>query len=56
MYEGNSAFWTAEQHREALKRIDEIFDAEPGTPEGFELNWLTDAIVLYEDKYHPIGE
>ena len=34
----------------ALARIDEIFGAEPGTPEGEELDLLADLIVLYESQ------
>jgi len=32
----------------ALARIDALMDAEPGTPEGDELNKLTDLVVHYE--------
>jgi HTH-type transcriptional regulator/antitoxin HigA len=38
----------------ALKRIDEIFDAEPGTREGDELEILALIIEDYEDKNYPI--
>ena len=34
----------------ALARIDEIFGAEPGTPEGEELDLLADLVVLYESQ------
>ena len=38
----------------ALARIEEIFDAEPGTPEDDELGVLFDLVELYEDKHYPI--
>ena len=39
----------------ALKRLDKIFDAEPGTKEGDELEILALVIEDYEDKNYPIG-
>ena len=39
----------------ALARIDALMDAEPGTPEGDELNKLTDLVQDYEAKDMPIG-
>jgi len=39
----------------ALKRLDKIFDAEPGTKEGDELEILAMVIEDYEDKNYPIG-
>ena len=41
---------TDQQCEAALARVDEIFDAELGTPEGDELDALVTAIELYEDK------
>ena len=38
----------------ALARIEELFDAEPGTPEDDELEVLTDLVCFYEDKHYPI--
>src|SRR5262249_28846514 len=46
---------TEEDYREALDRIDEIFDAKPGTPQGEELDLLVTLTELYEDKAFPIG-
>ena len=40
----------------ALARIEEIFDAVPGTPEDDELSVLLDLVELYESKYHPIPD
>jgi HTH-type transcriptional regulator / antitoxin HigA len=42
-------------YKAALARIDELMDAEPGTPEGNELDVLTDLVELYEDKRIPMG-
>ena len=39
----------------ALARIEEIFDAEPGTEEDDELGVLLDLVEYYEDKHHRIG-
>ena len=41
-------------HQEALKRIDEIFNARPGTPEGNELELLVHLVEEYEESAHPI--
>ena len=46
---------TEEDYKEALARIDEIFNAEKGTSEGEELDELVDLVELYEDKHYPIG-
>ncbi|MDE0141626.1 MAG: hypothetical protein OXI80_08470 [Caldilineaceae bacterium] len=46
---------TEEEHEAALARIDEIFHAEVGTPEGEELDELVDLVESYEDKHYPIG-
>jgi HTH-type transcriptional regulator / antitoxin HigA len=39
----------------ALRRIDALMDAEPGTPEGDELDVLTDLVEHYEEKHVPMG-
>ena len=39
----------------ALARVEEIFDAEPGTPEDDELGVLLDLVEHYESRHHPIG-
>ena len=46
---------TEKEHRAALRRIEEIFDAKPRTPEGDELDLLVTLVELYEDKTFPIG-
>jgi len=40
-------------YKAALARIDELMDAEFDTPEGGELDILTDLVELYEDKRMP---
>lgn len=40
----------------ALKRLDEIFDAPAGSPEGDEAEVLTIVIRTYEREHFPIGE
>ena len=39
----------------ALKRIDEIFSPEPGSPEEDELGVLVVLVEDYEDQHYPIG-
>lgn len=46
---------TEEDYEAALARVDDIFEAQPGTSEGDELDVLTDLIIVYEDKHYPIG-
>ena len=46
---------TEEDHKRALARIDEIFDAEEGTPDGDELDVLVDLVMYYESKTVDIG-
>lgn len=41
-------------YKAALARIDEIFDAKPGTREGDELDLLATLVEFYEDKAFPI--
>ena len=45
-----------DDHLQALKRIDELMDAEAETPEGKELEWLAILVEAYEKIYFPIGE
>ena len=46
---------TEEDHKRALARIDEIFDAEEGTPESDELDVLVDLVSYYESQNVDIG-
>lgn len=46
---------TEQENQAALKRLEEIFDAEPGTPEGDEAELLTQRIVEFESKAYPMG-
>ena len=45
---------TEEDYNGALARIEEIWDAEPGTPESDELDVLAVLVEAYEDEHHPI--
>ena len=45
---------SAEEHEAALSRIDEIFDAPLGTPEGDELDLLVRQVEAYETERYPI--
>ena len=46
---------TEQDYQGALDRIDEIFTAKPGTPDGDELELLSTLVELYEEKAFPIG-
>ena len=46
---------TEEDLDRALARIDEIFDAAPGTPESDELDVLADLVELHESRDVPFG-
>jgi len=46
---------TEADYEMALKRLDKIFDAEPGTKNGDELEILALIIEDYEDKNYSIG-
>lgn len=45
---------TEEEYEEAMKRVDEIFDATPNIPEGNELKLLLVLIEKYEDEHYAI--
>ena len=45
---------TEEEYKIALKRLEIIFDAEPGSKYGDELELLALLIEEYENKYYPI--
>lgn len=43
------------EYQTALKRIESLFDvAEPGTPEGDELETLAALVEAYEEKHFPV--
>ena len=45
---------TEADYRAALKEAERLWDSEPGTPEGDEVEVLTTLIEAYEAKQHPI--
>lgn len=45
---------TEADYKEALNRIEEIFDAQTGSPESDELDILGLMVDEYENKYYPI--
>ncbi len=45
---------TAEDNRTALARIDQLWDAEPNTPEGDELEVLATLVEAFEETNYPI--
>ena len=46
---------TEADYKTALARIDDLMDAEPGSPEGRELDVLVDLVDLYESRHEPTG-
>ena len=45
---------TEEEYNIALKRLEEVFDAVEGTPEGDEAELLAVLVEKYEDEHYPI--
>jgi HTH-type transcriptional regulator/antitoxin HigA len=45
---------TRQEYRAALRRVEEIMDAQPGTVEGDELELLAAIIEIYEEKHAPV--
>jgi HTH-type transcriptional regulator/antitoxin HigA len=45
---------TEADHRAALARIDELWEAEPNSPEGDELEVLVTLVDAYEEAHFPI--
>lgn len=45
---------TREDYRQARNRIEKLMSAEPGTPEGDELDVLATLVDAYEARYFPI--
>lgn len=46
---------TKKDYHQAMDRLEMIFDAKKGTPQGDELEVLSILIEKYEDEYFPIG-
>ena len=46
---------TEQDYEAALARVDELMDAEFGTPEGDELDVLVDLVEVYESRHVPMG-
>ena len=45
---------TNSDYEAALKEIEKLFDAEPGTPNGDRLEVLSTLVEAYEDEYYSI--
>jgi HTH-type transcriptional regulator / antitoxin HigA len=45
---------TRQEYRAALRRVEEIMDARPGTAEGDELELLAAIVEIYEEKHAPV--
>ncbi len=46
---------TKKDYNQALERVEIIFDAKKGSPEGDELEVLSILIERYEDEHFPVG-
>jgi HTH-type transcriptional regulator / antitoxin HigA len=46
---------TKKDYEKAMKRLEVIFDAKPGTPQGDELEVIGILIERYEDEHFPVG-
>lgn len=46
---------TKADHRWALKEVERLWDAEPGTPDGDRADILVTLIEAYEEKHFPIA-
>ncbi len=42
------------EYEQALRIIESLFDAQPGTPEGDRLDALVTFVEAYEQEHHPI--
>jgi HTH-type transcriptional regulator / antitoxin HigA len=49
-----SPIHTDADHEAALRRIEVLWNAEPGTPECDEFEALVAVVVAYEDEHWPI--
>jgi HTH-type transcriptional regulator/antitoxin HigA len=47
---------TQRDHAAALRRIDELMDAEPGSVASDELDILATLVQVYEDRHFPIAD
>jgi addiction module HigA family antidote len=47
---------TEEEYEQILKRIEEIFDSKPNTPEANELEYLVGLVEKYEEENYPIDK
>lgn len=45
---------TKRDHARALKRVDELWNAKPNSPDGDELEVLSTLIEAYENRHHAI--
>ncbi len=45
---------TESDYEDALKKIDQLWDASYGSPEGDKLDILVTLVEVYEEEHHPI--
>jgi len=47
------AIESAQEYQAVMRRINELMDAEAGTPEAAELDQLTDRVIEFESRLFP---
>ena len=47
---------TEAEHEAALARISELLKADYDSPEGKELDRITDLVIAYEDEHYPMND
>ncbi|MCC5450710.1 hypothetical protein LMJ53_03040 [Rheinheimera sp. UJ51] len=52
----NQAINNEHEHEAALETIEQLLEAEPGTPEGDKFDTLAKMIEEYEDIHHRLNE
>lgn len=53
---GSKALNTEADYERALKEIERLWNAEPGSPDGSELDELINRVEAYEAEHHPIAQ
>lgn len=43
------------EYERALKEIDRLWNARPGTPEGILFDSLIERVERYEEEHYPVG-
>jgi HTH-type transcriptional regulator/antitoxin HigA len=52
----NESFQTVTEYEAALREIERLFDAVPGTPQAEQLETLSRFVEAYEDEHFPMPQ